>query len=360
MDGVDAALLEIAPGRLVLEGYVERPYPDRLYTALSRILEPDARVTLEELGRIDTAVGTAFASAALNLLEQTRISPNQIVAIGSHGQTVHHAPAAPYPFSMQVGNPAVIAALTGLNVVSDFRAMDVALGGQGAPLVPRFHLELFADPSASTAVLNIGGIANATLLPCSASASMVIAFDSGPGNTLMDFWANRHLGIPFDLDGAWAASGAVETGLLEFLLSDPYFSASPPKSTGREYFNGEWLLRALAASRETNARPENVQRTLLELTARTASAAIRSHLPECEKVVVCGGGARNQCLLARLATLMSPAKLLKSDELGVPANAVEAMAFAWLAHRRLHELPGNLPAATGASREAVLGSLIVA
>lgn len=360
MDGVDAALLEVSPGHLFLEGYLERPYPADLQAGLSRILQPGAPVTLEEIGRIDTAVGSAFAAAALELLESSGVFPKNVVAIGSHGQTVYHAPSLPNPFSMQVGNPAVIAAITGIDVVSNFRAMDLALGGQGAPLVPRLHYELFAAESAVTAVVNIGGIANVTCLPRSANVSEVIAFDTGPGNTLMDLWVSRHLGSAFDSGGAWAAKGRVRAPLLEYLLSDPYFAASPPKSTGREWFNIDWIERALLATKSTGARPEDVQRTLLELTALTVAAAIDSWLPNCERVIVCGGGARNECLLARLGDLMPHARVLESDALGVPANAVEAMAFAWLAHRRIEKLPGNLPAVTGASRDAVLGSLNLA
>jgi anhydro-N-acetylmuramic acid kinase len=356
MDGIDAALLEVSTNGLRLENYLERPYPEKLHAELSELLRPCARVSLEEVGRIDAVVGIAFAETALELVRSAGVSRRDISAIGSHGQTVCHTPLAPHPFSMQLGNPAVIAALTGIDVVSDFRAMDLALGGQGAPLVPRLHLELFTTATETTAVVNIGGIANVTLLPRDARASEVIAFDTGPGNTLMDVWANRHLGTAFDHDGGWSAAGVVLAPLLQFLLSDQYFSSAPPKSTGREYFNVAWIENALRATRLTVARPEDIQRTLLELTALSVATQIDRWLPECGRVVFCGGGIRNGCLMARLASLLPRARIMRTDELGIPADAVEAVTFAWLAYRRLARLPGNLPNATGASSEAVLGS----
>jgi anhydro-N-acetylmuramic acid kinase len=269
-------------------------------------------------------------------------------AIGCHGQTVRHQPAA--GFTIQIGNPALLAEITGLRVVADFRSRDVAAGGQGAPLVPAFHAAVFADVAEDRAVLNLGGIANLSFLPRSGA---VTGFDSGPGNCLLDLWASRHLGKPCDEDGAWAAAGKPLAALLQRMLREPYFAATPPKSTGRELFNESWLQGMLAGGED----PRAVQATLLELTARGAADAVARHCAGARLVIVCGGGAKNGALMRRLAELVAPARLETSDRHGIDAQLVEATAFAWLAKCALEGKPGNLPSVTGARGARVLGAI---
>jgi anhydro-N-acetylmuramic acid kinase len=350
MDGVDAALVELDDVRCGVRLTHTTPYPAALHSRLQRLVEAP-QTTLRDLGTLDVAVGRFFAACTVALLERANVQPRDIVAIGHHGQTVYHHPRGTEPFSLQIGDPNVIAADTGITTVADFRRLDIALGGQGAPLVPAFHAWRFQEPAEARAVVNIGGIANVTLLD---AARPALGFDTGPGNTLLDVWIRRCRNEPYDRAGAWAASGRVNNSLLESFLAEPFFVMPPPKSTGRELFSESWLDRRLA----TMQRPTDVdvQATLAELTATTIAAAVRGSLPNCARLIVCGGGAHNADLIARLGR-QAALPVEASDGYGVGADWVEAAAFAWLARARVHERAGNVPSVTGARRPAVLGGV---
>lgn len=348
LDGLDIALVEQSDRpRLVASHFL--PMPARLRAELLALCEPGQ----DELARAAIAENEwarLAANAIGELLDAQALSPAAVRAIGSHGQTVRHEPQR--GFTIQIGNPALLAELSGISVVADFRRRDVAAGGQGAPLVPAFHHALFADGRTRQAVLNIGGFSNLSLL---APEQPVRGFDCGPGNVLMDAFIQREQGLAFDRDGAWAAAGSPDSDLLSAFLKDGFFATSGPKSTGRELFNLAWLDHHLAE------RPpiagQDVQATLLELTARSISEALASAQPGTERVLVCGGGARNKALMQRIAQLVSPAEVLSTDSLGIPADWVEAMAFAWLAHCCLERIPGNEPEVTGAAGPRVLGAI---
>lgn len=354
MDAVDAALCRFdATGFAGVAATASRAYPN---TVRDRLLQlqaaPDTPVTLHELAFLEQSVTQAFAAATQDLLVRAELDPAQVLAIGAHGQTVYHDPRQARS-SLQLIDPGRLAVQTGIRVVADFRRADIALGGQGAPLAPAFHQAVFGtEPGA--AVVNIGGIANVTLL-----GAQVCGFDTGPGNGLMNEWVRRHLGTEFDDQGAWAASGTLDPELLEILLADPYFSQPPPKSTGRDTFNLDWAMRRDPAL--TRRPPADVQRTLCELTARTITDALAGrtapvHARE-NSVHVCGGGARNRFLMSRLNALLESATVQTTASLGLDPDWVEAAAFAWLAWRRLQELPGNLCSVTGAHSAAILGGL---
>jgi anhydro-N-acetylmuramic acid kinase len=310
---------------------------------------------IERLGELDMALGELFAAAANALIKKAGLDTKDIRAIGCHGQTLRHRPRAAHPFTLQIGNPSVIAERTGITTVADFRARDMAAGGQGAPMVPVFHHQMFHSSRYNRAIVNIGGIANVTSLPAEASQP-VTGFDTGPGNTLLDQWIHRHHARAHDEAGQWAASGRAARELLEMLLADPYFSSPPPKSTGREHFNLEWLQAQL---KKMPAPPsaDDVQATLLQLTAQSIARAIREFLPQTTEAYVCGGGAHNRALMAALAQNLPGMTVTTTDKLGLPPDWVEAAAFAWLAHQTLEGLPGNLPSVTGAKRAVVLGGI---
>lgn len=355
MDGIDAVLAEFADGCFQgLRATHHLDYPAPLRARLLQVARSDAALSLRELATLDHAVATHFAEAALALLARAGIEPDAVSAIGSHGQTVFHDTAAQPWATQQLGDPSHIAARCGIATVADFRRKDVALGGQGAPLVPAFHHALFASAGEARCALNIGGIANVTLLPGS-DAAQVRGFDTGPGNGLMDEWCERHLGRPYDADGAFAASGRCNEALLQHLLDAPYFSQPPPKSTGRGYFQLSWVEQRFAALDRLS--PADVQATLAELTVRSIAADILAHGPGTRRVLVCGGGARNGHLLRRLGAALPDCVVQPSDDYGLDAGWVEAAAFAWLAMRTISGLPGNLPGVTGASRPAVLGGI---
>lgn len=351
MDGIDAALVEFRESSLEILQTREHEYPTELRQQLAvAIREPDPG-SVENVGHLNQAVGACFRDAAIALLADAGIDPSAVAAIGSHGQTLRHQPDGAQPFSLQIGDAAVIAAGTGITTVADFRSADIALGGQGAPLTPRFHEWLFRQPGIDRTVLNIGGIANLTILPADNAATT--GFDTGPGNTLLDAWMRKHKDELFDRDGAWAASGSVDEALLQRLLADPYFATTPPKSTGFEHFNLDWLEAAGAGS----VNPVDVQATLCALTATSIVAAIGSAAGQTTELLVCGGGVHNSELMRQLDAHMPDIDIRSTATVGLDPDWVEAAAFAWLAMRRLHELPGNLPAVTGASRPAVLGAV---
>ena len=352
MDGVDAVLLEIDGADCRVSASLHRDYPADLAMRLrAAVADPDS-VGLDGYGRLDAQVGEAFADAALALLAQTGLAAPQLRAIGSHGQTILHRPRAAPACTLQIGDPNRIAERTGIDVVADFRRRDMAAGGEAAPLVPAFHAAVFGKPGETRVVVNLGGIANITVLGADGA---VTGFDTGPGNCLMDLWAQARLGTDYDRDGAFAASGQVSAALLGRLMAEPYLSRHPPKSTGRELFNADFLDEALQG---LVLAPADVQATLCEFTAATVHDAIRLHAsPRPARVLVCGGGARNGQLMARLAAELAGIPVQDTAALGIDPQQVEGAAFAWLAHRHLERLPGNLPAVTGAAGPRVLGAL---
>jgi len=353
LDGVDVVLAAIDEMLVAQQASLSWPIPIALKEAILAICQGQ-QLTLSQLGQLDTRLGCLFADAVQALMDEQKLKPEEVVAIGCHGQTVWHEPVGDAPHTMQIGDNNQIAARTGVTVVGDFRRRDMALGGQGAPLVPAFHHALLAHPDERRMVLNIGGIANLSLL---IPGQPVRGFDTGPGNMLMDVWVWRHRGKPYDKDAGWARSGKVIIPLLQSMLNEPYFSAPAPKSTGREYFNTGWLEKQLASFPGLAAR--DVQATLAELTAVTISEQI--HLSGgCEKLLVCGGGGRNPLVMARLAALLPGTEVDTTDKAGISGDDMEALAFAWLAWRTLAGLPGNLPSVTGASQASVLGAIFPA
>jgi anhydro-N-acetylmuramic acid kinase len=351
MDGIDAALVRFGDPGVELVATCSRPYPETLRFALQRAAGTPVDEPIDNLGSLDRQVGENFRDVALALLDSSGVPGAAVAAIGSHGQTVRHQPHGPRPYSLQIGNPDIIAAGTGITTVADFRSADIAAGGQGAPLVPPFHDWLFRSPGECRVILNIGGIANITVLP--ADDSPVTGFDTGPGNTLMDRWIQQHRAQPFDENGAWAASGRIAEDLLERLLSFAYFRLDPPKSTGLEDFNLDWL----ASFGTDDYEPADVQATLAELTARSVALHIRDHAPDASRLFVCGGGASNRHLVARLAVNLPEIPVDTTHAVGLDPDWVEAVAFAWLAMRTTRKQPGNLPSVTGASRKVVLGTI---
>ncbi len=353
MDGIDAALIEIAGGRLRVVHGRTCPYPGGITKRLQRLVaRPDA-THLDTVGELDTALGELFATAALALLDESGVNANEVRGIGSHGQTVRHQPDCRYPFTIQIGDANVIAARTGIDTVADLRRRDMALGGEGAPLAPAFHAAMFGRTDEDRVVANIGGIANITIL---GADGHVRGFDTGPGNTLMDGWIAQHGGQPYDDGGRWAASGTPDPALLAKLREDDYFTRSPPKSTGRETFNLPWLAGHLMTLPEAPL-PVDVQATLCELTASTLTDAIAGHAPGAHVCLVCGGGALNDHLLERLRARLRGLDVRSSASEGLAPEWVEAAGFAWLASRTLAGRTGNVPAVTGASAAAVLGAV---
>ncbi|MGO4550807.1 anhydro-N-acetylmuramic acid kinase [Lysobacter sp. 2RAF19] len=349
-DGIDAALVRFEGAHCNLvhgETFSWDPHLRARLVALGQ--GGDAR-SLDEIGMLDVQVAQAFADAALRLIEAARLTPGDVRSIGSHGQTIRHRPAAAHPFTWQIGDGNVIAERTGIDTVADFRRRDLAAGGQGAPLVPAFHAALLHDANEARAVLNLGGIANFTLLPAKGE---VRGFDTGPANALMDAWCEQHHGTPFDAHGAFAASGRVDDALLQRLLAEPWFTLPPPKSSGREHFHLDWVRTQLRGGEA----PEDVQATLLELTARTVADALRAYQPDTRRVLVCGGGVHNPVLLARIAAQLPGVRVESTALYGLDPDFVEAMAFAWLARETLAGRPGNVPAVTGARGPRVLGVL---
>lgn len=348
LDGLDIALIEQqAQCRLLAHHYL--PLPAALRQQLLALCSPGP----DELARSAIAEqqwAQLAAQGIHELLSQQKLQPKDLRAIGSHGQTVRHEPAR--GFSIQIGNPALLAELTGITVVADFRRRDVAAGGQGAPLVPAFHKALFMDAGVTRAVLNVGGFSNLSLLE---DQQPIRGFDCGPGNVLMDAWIFQQRGENYDNNGAWAASGQVQPELLKAFLAEPFFSLTGPKSTGRELFNLAWLERHLAT--KPGLRAEDIQATLLELTAISITRALHEAQPHCQELLVCGGGAHNGALLTRLQQLLPSSKVQDTDSLGVPADWVEAMAFAWLAHCCLSATPANCPEVTGARGLRILGAI---
>ncbi len=352
VDAVDAVLAEFGdhPPRII--GKTALPIPGALRR---RVIELCASGSgeIDRMGAVDNQLGELYARAIEQVLESTSMGASDVNAIGSHGQTVRHRPDSASPFTVQIGNPSLIVERTGIAVVADFRRRDMAAGGQGAPLAPAFHSAFFRDQTEDRVVANIGGIANITHLP---SNGPVTGYDTGPGNTLMDLWHERHRNAPFDEDGAWASGGRVSEALLNVLLEAPFFTAPAPKSTGREGFNLIWLENALAKT-ETPSEPRDVQATLLALTVETIAAAVEGLGPGVRRLLVCGGGARNGALMRGLEQRLPDQSVETTAEFGVDPDFVEATGFAWLAYRTLAGLPGNVPEVTGAAGPRILGAI---
>jgi anhydro-N-acetylmuramic acid kinase len=350
VNGIDAVLAEFGDAAMTLSATHSHPYPGGLQDDLRHAMRHADTVGAERVGELHVRVGGAFRDAALALLDGAGIDAGTVRAIGSHGQTLRHRPSGRYPFTLQIGDAATIAVGTGIDTVADFRSTDVALGGEGAPLVPPFHAWLFGDRAESRVVLNLGGIANITVLP---AGGPVTGFDTGPANTLLDAWAQLHLHSPWDERGAFAAGGRVDESLVTAALADPWFSRPPPKSTGFEDFNLDWL-RLHAGPQPA---PQDVQASLAEITARSIAQAIRRWAPGTRGVYVCGGGVANDDLMQRLRIALPEARLHTTADAGLDPQWVEAAAFAWLAMRRVHGHTGSLPSVTGARQAAVLGAL---
>ncbi|MBL8255219.1 MAG: anhydro-N-acetylmuramic acid kinase [Pseudoxanthomonas mexicana] len=352
-DGIDAALVRFeGEGRTLRCELVQGrtfEWNAALRAQLVALGQGADTVSLDALGALDGRIALAFAEAALALLQEAGVPRDRVRVIGSHGQTVRHRPQAEPPFTWQLGDGNVIAERSGIPTVADFRRRDVAAGGQGAPLMPAFHAALLGSPTEDRAALNLGGIANFTLLPTKGD---VRGFDTGPANALMDAWCERHSGQPYDAGGAFAASGSVDAPLLARLLAEPWFALPPPKSTGREQFHLDWLQARLG---DAVVAPADLQATLLELTARTVADALQMTQPDTRRVLVCGGGVRNPVLMARLAAYLPQAVVESTAAHGLDPDYVEAMGFAWLARETLAGRPGNLPAVTGAAGPRILG-----
>lgn len=353
MDAIDAVLVDFSQG-LRLAGTHSHPLPPALRQNLLELCQsgPDE---IERMGRLDTELGEHFAAAAKGVLASSEHHAAEVRAIGSHGQTIRHRPQGKHAFTLQIGNPAVIAEQAGIAVVADFRRRDMAAGGQGAPLVPAFHGGIFCSGTRHRIVLNLGGISNITTLPAG-KPDAVSGFDTGPANILMDAWCQLHKQQPYDADGEWAASGDIKPELLAQLLAHPFFKMPTPKSTGREDFNLGWLQQELQTL-GLRVAPEDVQATLLELTTTTVASAIENTGLAGGDLLLCGGGAFNTTLWHRLQALLPAWQLHSTADFGLAPTWVEATAFAWLARQTLLGLPGNLPAVTGASGPRILGGV---
>jgi anhydro-N-acetylmuramic acid kinase len=352
MDAIDAALVRIVEHDLQLIQYQQTPISKKLQQTIRSI---NTESTLSEISEIDVIMGNLFAEASLQVIESGDLVPEDIHAIGSHGQTILHLPEAKHPRTLQIGDANIIAYQTGIITVADFRRMDIAAGGEGAPLAPAFHQWLFQNEKSDRVILNIGGMANITLLPAD-NKTAITGFDTGPGNALMDEWIQQHLDQDFDRDGIWASSGQSNQELLSQLLDEAYFKTAPPKSTGKDFFNLQWLENKLSMLK-TSIDANDVQATLLELSVVTISDAIKNHAPDCDEILVCGGGVHNKLMMQRLSDLQSETKINSTQKAGLDPDAVEAVAFAWLAKCRMENQSGNLTSVTGADDQVILGAI---
>ena len=354
LDGVDGVLVAFsAEGKPRLLHHASSPFADDLRAELLA-LNTSGDNELHRAALAANGLVRTYAQVVRDLLKQSGLKPTDITAIGAHGQTVRHRPQEfdRNGYTLQLNNPALLSELSGCTVVADFRSRDVAAGGQGAPLVPAFHIGVFGRPNETVAVLNLGGIANLSVLRADGS---VLGFDCGPANALMDYWCHEHTGKWYDANGTWAAQGKVVGPLLAALLQEPYFSQTPPKSTGRDLFNPDWLHQNLAKHSDVDA--QDVQTTLAELTAISCADDLKRLAPEAKELIVCGGGALNQHLMKRLETHLPGVLVQSSAAHGIDPQQVEAAAFAWLARQCLLGLPGNLASVTGARGPRVLGAI---
>lgn len=359
MDGVDGVLADFSGERMRVIAHHAAPFSEALRNEFLALNTSGA----DEIHRgalAASVLARLYADVVAALLAKAEMTPAQVRAIGAHGQTVRHRPGEfdGTGYTMQLNQPALLAELSGIAVVADFRSRDVAAGGQGAPLVPPFHQAFFSPGGERLAVLNIGGISNITLLNFDAQAS-VLGFDCGPGNALMDAWCRQHTGQAYDDKGAWAASGTVLPGLLSAMMAEPFLQRHPPKSTGRDLFNAQWLEVRLAAHTATQGAPKaaDVQATLTEFTALACALALQGAMPQCATLAVCGGGAYNLHLMQRLQHHLADCAVQSSSRLGLPPLQVEAAAFAWLARQCILGLTASLPKVTGALGARILGAV---
>lgn len=351
IDALDGVLVNFAGAHPSLIATHSEPLADGLRREIFALCQAGDN-EIDRMARVDVLLGRQSAELVKKLLSKAKLQPREVAAIGSHGQTVRHLPEGQTPYTLQIGDPNTIAQLTGITTVADFRRRDLVVGGQGAPLVPAFHQALFRSDDKNRVILNIGGIANITILPAS-TREVVSGFDTGPGNMLMDAWCQLKRGQPFDDNGNWARSGNTDSTLLARLLEDHYLTMPPPKSTGRERYNLEWLQPQLPEGLSAS----DIQSTLCELTALSIARAVAEFAPQSEELFVCGGGARNAYLMERISANLTGHRLSTTAELGVDTQWVEAMAFAWMARQTIRGLPGNLPAVTGARESVILGAI---
>lgn len=354
VDAIDAVLVEFTMAGIQVHAIHSHPWLPQLREALLMLSQQTREQSiLHDIATLDVKMGEMFAQASKALLEQSQIPREQVCAIGSPGQTLYHHPDGSPPYTWQLGDPNVIAQITGIPTVADFRRRDMAAGGQGAPLAPAFHNALMRSPNENRVVLNIGGIANITVLPAD-ETQPVIGFDTGPGNALLDAYVYQQQHCHQDENGAWAATGQVQSSLLDAMLADPYFVKLPPKSTGRDYFNLDWLTNHISG---LSLPPEDIQATLCLLTITSIVQAILPYQPE--RLFVCGGGVHNPLLMDGLAKQLPHCVVESTAAIGIDPDLVEAISFAWLAQRRMDEKPGNLPSVTGAHQAVVLGSVYI-
>jgi len=357
MDGADGVLVDFSGAHPVVLAAAHAPFPPALREAFGALQQPgDDEIHREALAA--NGLARVYAECVAELLRVADVAPEHVTAIGAHGQTIRHRPGL-YDgtgYTRQTQHPALLAELTDIDVVADFRSRDIAAGGQGAPLVPAVHAALFGARDETRVVCNIGGISNISILPAAHSGRPVTGFDCGPGNALLDHWVQQHRSQPFDDRGAWGASGSVDPDLLSRLLAEPYFGAPPPKSTGRDLFHPEWLQAVLNGLARQIA-PADVQATLATLTATAIAQDVRTHAGNARRLIVCGGGARNDYLMATLGRLLPGITVQTTEDFGVPVSQVEAIAFAWLARQCVRRAPGNVPTVTGAAGPRVLGAI---
>ena len=363
LDGIDVALASFEHGACQVMSTHFLAYEPQLKLSLLALHTPSEN-ELEHSILLGNELAVLYAQAVNTLLANASLKPSDVVAIGCHGQTIRHKPriANGIGYTVQIGNASLLAELTGISVVADFRSRDIAAGGQGAPLVPAFHQAIFANSQKNRALINIGGIANVTYLGKAGqdlNNCEVLGFDSGPGNMLLDAWVKANLGTDYDADGAWSDTGVVLQPLLANMLAEPYFALPPPKSTGRDLFNDAWLNHYLQAQHlhSPNLRPQDVARTLVALTAHTIVDVLVQHCNTVDEIYLCGGGARNCLLVADLQALLIGKKIATTDELGIGVDWLEAVAFAWLAQQTINNNPSNLPSVTGAKGLRVLGAI---
>lgn len=353
LDAIDASIVDITEHQVSIKHSIDYPIPRELKQQLLTLIDNKGGDNIELLGEVDAKMGELFAQAVNQLITESAYSADDISAIGSHGQTIRHRPDSKTPFTLQIGDASRISELTGITTITDFRRRDIAAGGQGAPLVPAFHRAVFASNNENRCIVNIGGMANISYLPKDPQ-EQTAGFDTGPGNVLLDSWCYTHTNENYDKSGKWAKSGSLSKALFSEMLSDSYFSQAIPKSTGREYFNLDWIHRYLN-NRSINT--EDVQHTLTELTAKTIIDAIDLYFPDTQQIIICGGGAYNDYLNERLTELSGNRVIQNTSEYGIEPNWVEAAAFAWLAHCCVNKIPANEPLVTGAHSRVVLGAI---
>jgi len=351
VDAVDAVLVDFKQGKPRLLHTHAEPFPKQILAQLQTLIASQT-TSLSDLAELDHALAVLYTLAVKKLLLHAAVSAKHVTAIGSHGQTIYHQPDGEHTNSIQIGDPNFLAEHTRIDVVADFRRHDMAAGGQGAPLVPAFHAHVFRDPIINRAILNLGGIANITVLPADVKQP-VTGFDTGPANTLLDLWINRHLQRRYDKNGNWARHGKSDDVLLGQMLQDPYFAKTPPKSTGREHFNLTWLENFNAHDLE----PQDVQATLCTLTVHSIANAINAHAANTTEIFVCGGGVHNETIMTGLQQALPNMRVASTEVLGLLPDWIEATAFAWLAQQTLHHQPGNICSVTGAKRAVPLGGV---